>query len=472
MEEDLKAVVVQAITTLALVCDHALSADGQGFSKATAGPGHEIAALGSNRWSHDFWDYAARLSSHHSRQLEASGKLDPVDGARLRQAVNDPSVAAPEIPSHWIDVADIDGRQTLVLSMPPNDRLPKLLKNLSAEDVYRPAGAGRLWRVSERWAFCVEPYLDEFTEVGEGVRDVIAASAERATPEDRMNATDLPLIRHDAASGFFIAVMNYDRDMAGLVKKHGGRVEKGGSWKETSFFMPADQLGAKMVDWMTRNGAATLHSQSVEPLAKARETQPSPEAMAAVSPPRLDFGVPENGKMSVAMSRYSAEFVEAIRGVPGRRFVEGRWMIPASDEAVELLAARLDGISAEADKAAQQLRAMAGSFTPHEEAKPVELTIEAGEGKFATVSMSSFVRPWVEVIKQLPKSDRRYDAERQAWKVRNDAPTFTELSERFDRVSQAEGRPCYMEKAVATIGEFLETLNAGDDETFGFGPKP
>ena len=87
MDQETKDLVVKSITALASVCDHAMSVDGQGFSKATAGPGHEIAAMGSDRWTPDFWDYATRLSAHHSRQLEKGGRLGPEEGERLRQAV-------------------------------------------------------------------------------------------------------------------------------------------------------------------------------------------------------------------------------------------------------------------------------------------------------------------------------------------------------------------------------------------------
>ncbi len=56
--EDFRPVVIRSIKALASVCDHAQSRDSVGFSKATAGPGHELAALGHERWSEELWNYA------------------------------------------------------------------------------------------------------------------------------------------------------------------------------------------------------------------------------------------------------------------------------------------------------------------------------------------------------------------------------------------------------------------------------
>lgn len=465
LEESLRDVVVRSISSLAAVCDHAQTIDGMGFSKSTAGPGHEIAAIGSNQWTPDFWDYAARLASHHSRQLEKSGQMDLMDGERLREALRDPSVAAPEIPTHWIDLADVDGRRMVVLSMPSDERLPKILKNLPEEDVYRPAGVGRLWRVSTRWAFAAEAFLDQFTRVGEGVREAVAASDRLASAEDRMLATDLPLVRYDAGKDEFTFKFSYDRDFGADLKKHGGRFEKGASWKDCTAFVPANRFGAAVVDrCLAGEPGAVLHTEAVLPLDEARRKEPSAKTLAAGAAPRLLFEEPSDGRLRVKMTRFVPEFVQAIKSVPGRAYDNGSWLIPASAEAAELLASRLDALeSPEAMAAALELRALAEAFgAGHSPAAATELSIEDAGDKFVTLTMSHYVAEWVNSIKDLPKGDRRYDADSKAWKVRKDSDTFSELLERLQAACASLGSPAYFEVAIANVERVLGDIRAAD----------
>jgi len=459
MDQETKDLVVKSITALASVCDHAMSVDGQGFSKATAGPGHEIAAMGSDRWTPDFWDYATRLSAHHSRQLEKGGRLGPEEGERLRQAVRSASAAAPDIPTCWAGLAEADGRAILVVSVPSDHRLAAVFRNLPEEDVYRPAGSGRLWRVSEAWAFAVRPFLDGLGRLGEGVDEAVENSWQASTPERRMIATDLPVVRWDEGRGMFLIPFSYDREFVAEAKRHGGSFEKGESWKDCTAFLPADRIGAAFVGKVLGDGkAAVLHPDAVGHFEEAKSTEPLAATLAASQAPKLTVDGPHDGRLRVSMTRYDAGLIQAVKSVPGRAWDGTSWSIPATVAAAEALASSLDGLSApEAAEAAAALREKAaelgGSSAP-----VAELKIEDRGGKFATVTMTGYVRPWVDAIRGLPKKDRRYDADTKAWQIRKDEETLSELAARLRETCGREGAPAWLESGASEVQRFMESI--------------
>lgn len=471
LDQDLRNVVVRAISALASVCDHAQTIDRQGFSKATAGPGHEIAAIGSDRWTPKFWDYAARLSSHHSRQLEKIGQLDGLDGERLREAVRGPSVRAPDIPTRWIEVADVDGKRMVVLSIPSGGQLPKVLKNLPEGEVYRPAGVGRLWRVSEKWAFAIQPFIGEFAKVGDGVEEAVDASFRKSTAADRALATDLPVVRFDAEKDEFFFAFEYDAALVIEVKRHGGRFEKGWSWKQCAAFIPADRIGAAIVDSLVTGAKAVLDGEAESKLEEARATEPSPASLAAVAPPRLVFGEVSDGKLRVTMTRFDNGFVGVVRAVPGRIYDGGSWLIPASSEAVGFLAAKLDELATpEAVDAAAELRGIASGFPVAGTPMATEMMID-GTGTFVTVEMTRFVPEWVNAIRCLPHESRHYNAGSKTWKVRKDDDTFSMLLKNLQSSCARAGNPAYLAAAVEKVAQFLGSIRDDDDNAFSSGPR-
>lgn len=154
------------------------------------------------------------------------------------------------------------------------------------------------------------------------------------------------------------------------------------------------------------------------------------------------------------MTKYDVGLLQAIKSVPGRAWDGSSWSIPATAAAAELLAASLNGIAtAESIEAAAALREIASVLGPAG-VPAADLEIEYGQGEFATVRMSEYVREWVEALCTLPKNDRMWDADAKTWKIRKDPETVARLKGGLLRESEAAGLPTHLALAVERVESF------------------
>jgi len=460
-ESDLRDVIVSCISSLAMSCDHAQSIDAIGFSKSTAGPGHEIAALGANLWNREIWDYASRVSAHHSRQLERTGAIDVFTGERLRVMAGTSHVQAPEIPTLWIDVADVDGREMIVLSMHASMHLPKLLMNLPEKEVYRPAGVGRLWRVDEKWAFAIKPHLDEFQRVGAAVPEILDRSDALATDEMRMIVTDLPILTWNDQTKRFTMPFRFERGLGDRVRSVGGHWEKGATWNDCQASLPANRLAAELID---ANEALFIHPDAAAALEEARKTAPSKEVQIKAGPPTILLEDGPGNTFVVRTSQYMPAWIGAIKTVPSRTW-DGEsktWRIPATGTALEMLAGALH--RADPERTQEIVADLRARIATMDMGDAPTLVVEPHTGKFLKVSMPTYVAAWGQAISNLPRNDRRWEAETKTWYVRRSLDTFERLHDAILTASQYAGSPAFYDDALAVIERQLNEIRGAEHD--------
>lgn len=461
-EHDLRDVIVRCVSSLAMSCDHAQSIDTIGFSKSTAGPGHEIAALGTNLWNAEIWDYASRVSAHHSRQLERTGAIDVFTGERLRVMAGTSHVQAPDIPTLWIDTAEIDGREMLVLSMHSGMHLPKLLMNMPEKEVYRPAGVGRLWRVDEKWAFAIKPHLEEFQRVGDGVTDIVERSDALATDDMRLLVTDLPILTWSDETKRFTMPFRFERGLGDRIRAVGGHWEKGVSWNDCQAALPSNRLAAALID---ENEALFIHPDAAAALEIARKTDPSKEVQVRAGPPTLLLEDGPDKTLIIRTTQYMPAWIGAIKTVPSRRW-DGEtkaWIIPATGTSLEMLASALH--RADPDRTQEVIADLRARIATMDMGDAPTLVVEPHTEKFLKVSMPTYVAAWGQAISNLPRNDRRWEAETKTWFVRRSLDTFERLHDAILTASQYAGSPAFYDDALAVIETQLNDIRGAEHDT-------
>ncbi len=280
IDPQVQAVIRRSINALASVCDHAQARDSVGFSKATAGPGHEIAALGLERWTPEIWNYAGRLSAHHSRQLEAARVIDEREVGELLLFANS-GIKAPQIKSDWMDIAEIDGKEMLVISIRGNRDLATILKrarDLSKVDAYQPAGNGKLWRISSRFAFAVQPFTAVFENLSDKTADFLAASRANATAADLRIAHNGPVIALNSDKTALRFVYRFSSELKqALYDTDGGTWWKTADWSRVEFTISLNRNGHRLFEMLCREHNAIADEDAVAVIIAAKE----------IAPPRL-----------------------------------------------------------------------------------------------------------------------------------------------------------------------------------------
>ena len=479
IDPSLQPTIMKAIEALASVCDHAQARDRAGFSKATAGPGHEIAALGAARWTADLWDYAGRLGAHHGRQLEKAGVLDNQDLARL-QAFANRGHASPVIKTDWLDVDVIEGQKMLIASISGNHVLTGVLKRLSDSEAYRPAGSGRLWRISARFAFAVTGQTDGFERMSPEVDAFIAQSRANATPDDRLLAHSGPLFVLDEDKRTVSFTAPYDHDLREALRgMENAWMKKGKSWQEITYTARLNSSGVEFADMVLNRFGGKATQEALEAIVAARTVTPvraEPEAVS-VAFTQVD------GRVLIRLSRVDKAMVAAIKEIGDRRFVDGSWSVPAHSSSFTRLievSERMPG----ADALKEPAERMRDELLALEASDPIAarrrgyfptLSLEPqGNGETIAVSMSQFVECWVDGLRSLPRDRRSYDG--TAWVVQNSERVFDYLARYFDKAHEKQQYPSWGDEAVNVLRRHIAQLHtlapAPEDGQSLEGPKP
>jgi hypothetical protein len=465
IDPSLQPTITKAIEALASVCDHAQARDRAGFSKATAGPGHEIAALGPGRWTEALWDYAGRLSAHHGRQLEKVGVLAEPDVARL-QAFANRGHASPVIKTDWLDVDIIEGQQMLIASISGNPNLVEVLKRLPDSEAYRPAGSGRLWRISERFAFAVRDSTEGYDHMSPSVDAFITQSEAKATPEDRLFAHEGPLfmLDEDKKSVSFIAPYNPDlREVLRGMENAWLKKEK--SWQAITYTARLNSAGVEFVDVVLNRFDGLATKDALQAIEAARTVAPAhgePEAIS-VSMNEVD------GRMLIRLSRADKAMVAAIKEIEDRKFVDGAWSVPAhSTSFVQLIEASKKmpgamGLKEPAEKMRDTLLAIEAADPTAARRRGYYPTISLepqADGKNVVVAMSQYVEVWVDGLRSLPRDRRTYDGTN--WVVQNSERVFDYLSRYFDKAHEKQNHPTWGDEAVNALRGHIKQLRLSD----------
>jgi hypothetical protein len=317
--------VADAIKRLAMSCDHAQARDAVGFSKATAGPGHEIAALGTERWGDDIWRYAGKLAAHHARQLRKRKHIDDGELETLLAAGGPGGLRSPAIKADWIDSAYIDGRLMVVACFGPrhadvSDRLRRLA--LPPQDVYQPAGAGRLWRIAEPYAFLVADVLDRLDMFDEDVLAIVQRSLDAASVEDRLLAHRGPVVRCDADTGALTFKSGYEQRVIDAMKAtKGGGFTVGLSWKDVTYEIYAHDAGHRLFQQLLEMDLSILLTEEARDALAAIKGRSAPVTRQA----HVTF---ENGTLSIWTAKPNPAWLVPIRLAPGRRWTGAVWTVP------------------------------------------------------------------------------------------------------------------------------------------------
>jgi hypothetical protein len=330
----IRLTVSRAIEALAMACDHALARDDHGFSKSTAGPGHELAALGPSRWNDDMWTYAGRLAAHHSQQLLKSKAISDQEYRDLRKA-KESGIKSPFIPSNWVDISEIGGKPALVVSNSFSPVLKTVLERLPRDEAFQPAGAGRLWRVSARFAFVLADHLDKIDVLDDRVRDLVSASLTSASDDDRILGHHGPIVEiKDGAISFTMA---FDHALHAEFKANkSGWINVGKSWQDVTYTVAPDKRGHAFMQLFLTGGfdpvfgdgvaAALAHMADVEP--KTVQEQSGQKAVDPVLDIRYDG---EADVVLVSFQPFNQAWVDAIKALPReeRNYHDKTWRVSA-----------------------------------------------------------------------------------------------------------------------------------------------
>lgn len=447
----LQPIIVKSIKALANVCDHAQARDKAGFSKATAGPGHEISALGPERWTDALWDYAGRLSAHHGRQLEKAGVLVEAEVATLQSFANR-GHASPPIKTEWLDVDTIDGKPMLIASVNGNRAFVDILKRLPDTEAYRPAGSGRLWRISARFAFSVLGETDGYERMSPTVDEFIAHSDSQATAEDRILAHKGPVFFLDQDRSTVSFVAPYDHGLREVLRPMTNAwMKKGDSWQAITYTARLNSAGVEFVDTVLNQfgGVATAEAQhAIEAARNIAPSKPEPEVIT-VTMKEVD------DRIHIRLSSAHKGMVAAIKEIEGRKFVEGSWSVPAHSssftrliDASERIPSAI-GIKESAEKMRDTLLALEAADPVAARKRGYFPTISLAvqdDGARVAVTMSQYMEIWVEGLKSLPKDRRTYNG--TSWVVENSERVFDYLTRYFDRAHERQNYPEWGDEAV------------------------
>lgn len=442
--EELMPVVEKSIKALSSVCDHAQSRDTVGFSKATAGPGHEIAALGTQLWNEQIWNYALRLSAHHGRQLGKIGILSADEVDKL-QIFAQGRIKAPHIQTDWATTDVIEGRKFVVLSIQnteENNPLKQVLKRLPKQDVYQPAGGGRLWRIAEKYALVINDILPSLTIMNEEVNTLVSNALATATAETKLEVHFGPLLQfYENRTGvYFIAP--YDPTLANATKGNLSTFwQKGKNWQEITYAAMLDADGANFLELVLKdyNGAAQQDILDAIKTAHQKKSNHPEELILECAMERL------GDRIRISLNRYDRTVVDVIKSVPGRAWVQDGnvWSIPAREAHLQYLkeqAFHTQGAAYLVAPAEEMLEALKSGLYDTNNADlsgnklyPTISVRENENGDKAVISMSTYVQEWVDIIKKLPRDERTYIG--AAWEIENTSETFTRLLASFISLS-------------------------------------
>lgn len=433
LSPELQQIVVRSINALAAACDHAQARDAHGFSKSTAGPGHEIAALGPDRWSEALWDYAGRLSSHHRRQLKKGGALTEDDLAAL-QLFAGRDKRAPAIASNWLDVDTFDGRRMIVASINENRPLTTTLKRLGLEDGYQPAGSGKLWRIGHRHAFVLLGQTDEFDRLSPEVDAFLQSSDRAATAEDRLQMHIGPVAQLSNSGRTISFIAGYEPELDHMARSTSEVWwTKGRNWYDITYTARLNEVGGRFMKRATELLGIAMAEDARTALETARYVKTKEAEGVRV------FAEEMGDRVVVKLSVYDSDMVNILRQVERRRYENGNWNVPCHSSAFKKIADL-----AEATPGAMALKEMADEMRTRLEAREAAnpdaarrlwyfptISIEGSlTDEKVSIHMSEFVRVWVDSISSIPKPHRRYDGNN--WIVDNTPRVFDYLCRKFE----------------------------------------
>ena len=338
-----RATVSRAIEALAMACDHALARDGSGFSKSTASPGHELAALGPARWNDEMWTYASRLAAHHATQLFRSKSITEEELDELRHH-GDARLKSPHLPTNWADLSEIDGKPAVVVSNSFSKVLTSVLERLPASEAYRPAGSGRLWRISSRFAFVLGGHVSEIDFLNETVEDIVRNSLAAASAEDRILGHHGPIV--EFSDGLLSFRMAFDHSLhAELKNGKGARINVGKSWQDVTYTVTPDRRGHDFMQTFLSGGFnAVVREGVVEEIARLAEVEPATAAPRQQAEPTLDVRYDETEDVVLIRFRpFNQAWLDAIKALPRetRSYADGVWRVSADRHTLEQLAGEI-----------------------------------------------------------------------------------------------------------------------------------
>ncbi|MCZ7862777.1 hypothetical protein O9X98_15485 [Agrobacterium salinitolerans] len=357
LTETQRPTVARAIEALAMACDHAQARDDTGFSKSTAGPGHELAALGPARWNDEMWTYASRLAAHHAQQLLKADVLSDGEFAELK-AQKERGLKSPFLPTNWADLSEIDGKLAVVVSNSFSKVLTTVLERLPATEAFRPAGAGRLWRISSRFSFVLADHLDEIDLLNEGVRTAVEASLAAATSEDRILGHHGPIV--ELSGGVISFRMGFDHALhAALKNGKGGWINVGKSWQDVTYTITPDNRGHALMQVFLAGGFNPVLREGVmeeiERLAHVEPAQPAVmEQQSAQAEPTMHIRYDEAEDVVLIKFRpFHQPWLDAIKTLPkeARTYRDGEWRVDADRHTLGQLADSISNAGHEAHHA-------------------------------------------------------------------------------------------------------------------------
>jgi frataxin-like iron-binding protein CyaY len=338
--------VARAIKALAQACDHAQARDDSGFSKSTAGPGHELAALGQSRWNDEMWTYATRLAAHHAHQLLKAHILSDEEFEELK-ALKERGLKSPFLPTNWADLSEIDGRAAIVVSNSFSKVLTTVLERFPVSEAFRPAGSGRLWRISSRFAFVLADHLEGIDLLNEDVRDMVRSSLAAATPDDRALGHHGPIVQF--SEGVISFRMAFDAAFhAELKNSKGGRINVGKSWQDVTYTIAPDRRGYILMQAFLAGGFnPALRDDVLDEIARIEHVDPASVVaqQRTQDEPVLDIRYDEASDVVLIKFRpFHQPWLDAIKALPAdaRAYRDGEWKVDADRRILVQLA---EGIS-------------------------------------------------------------------------------------------------------------------------------
>jgi hypothetical protein len=342
---DGRSTVAKAIKFLAAACDHALVRDGVGFAKSTASPGHELAALGPARWNDEMWTYASLVAANHANQLFKTRVITESELSELR-IQSGRRMKSPHLPTNWVDLSEIDGKPAVVVSNSFSKVLTTILERLPASEAYQPAGTGRLWRISGRFAFVLSHHSTEIDFLSSAAEDMVRKSLASATNDDRILGHHGPIV--ELSDGLISFCMGFDHALhAELKRGKGGRIDVGKSWQDVTYTVAADRRGHDFMQMFLSVGFNPVFREGViEEIGRLANVEPVIVAPRPQTDSKLDICLDEIDDVVLIRFRpFNQSWLDAIKTLPQdvRSYSDGAWRVSADRHVLEQLA---DGIAA------------------------------------------------------------------------------------------------------------------------------
>lgn len=290
-----------------------------------------------------------------AQQLLKANVLSEEAYAELK-AQKERGLKSPFLPTNWADLSEIDGKPAVVVSNSFSKVLTTVLERLPVSEAFRPAGAGRLWRISSRFAFVLSDHLDAIDLLNDDVRGIVETSLAAATSEDRILGHHGPIV--ELSNGVISFHMGFDHALHAKLKNgKGGWINVGKSWQDVTWTITPDRRGhALMQTFLAGDYNPVFREGVMDEIGRLAHVEPAAVVTEerVQAEPVLDIRYDETEDVVLLKFRpFHQPWLNAIKTLPveARAYRDGEWRVDADRHTLAQLAEAISKAGFEAHHA-------------------------------------------------------------------------------------------------------------------------